>query len=307
MRQVGQWHKNEPVKGIGIKQIHSYFGYSRASYYKINKLHEQALAEEEAILKRVHQERALQPRLSGKKLHHLLQEELAQMQLKIGRDKFYKLLGKYDLLVEFRRRGVRTTNSDHDYRRHPNLLLDMEISKPNQVWVADITYVRTLSGFMYLSLIMDAYSRKIVGWHMHDTLELDGCLAALSKALRALKPGEAKGIIHHSDQGVQYCSHAYTGMLKHHKMRISMANVGCSYENAQAERLNGILKQEYGLGAIIRSKALAIALGKQAVELYNTRRPHLALGMAFPAQVHEQGHLYPVRMNWPQRRPKKAA
>lgn len=307
MRITGQRNKRAPIRGVGVKQIHSHFGYCRAAYYKVNKAYEQGLAEEQAVLKLVQREKALQPRVSGKKLYKLIRKEMAEMDIKMGRDKLYELLNKYNLLVAPLRKGMRTTDSDHEFRRHPNLLIDMEIERPNQVWVADITYVRTLSGFLYLSLIMDAYSRKIVGWHMHDTLELDGCLAALKMALKGLAPGQAQGITHHSDQGVQYCSHAYTGLLRENKMQISMANVGCSYENPQAERLNGILKQEYGLGDLITSKTLALSLCRQAVHLYNTRRPHLALGMAFPAEVHEQGHTFKVRMTWPKRRNHKVA
>ena len=269
--------------------------------------HRQEQADDE-ILALVHRERSLQARLSGKKVLHLIKAELAGQGIKIGRDRFYALLRNYGLLVNGKRRSVQTTNSRHGWRRYANLLTDRRIKGPNEVWVCDITYIRTFQGFVYLCLIMDAYSRKIVGWAMHDTLEMEGCLNALKMALRGLpKDIDVSSLIHHSDQGIQYCCKAYTRVLKRRGIQISMASVGNCYENAQAERLNGILKQEYGLGRCINTKAQAKRMTKQAVELYNKRRPHLALQMAFPSQVHEGKAQVEVRMCWSKAKTRKAA
>lgn len=282
-----------------VNQVCQQLGYSRDAYYKMQHRQGKRELAEDVILSLVHRERHLQPRLSGKKVLHLIREELAAQGIKIGRDRFYELLGSYGLLVDRKRSRVQTTNSRHGWRRYTNLLQDYSISGPNEVWVCDITYIRTLEGFVYLCLVMDAYSRKIVGWAMHDTLEMEGCLKALKMAIRGLpKEVDFQSLIHHSDQGVQYCCKAYTKELKKHGIQISMASVGNCYENAQAERLNGILKQEYGLGQCIGSKTRAKRMTKQAVELYNNRRPHWSLQLASPQQVHEGQVAVKVRMSW---------
>lgn len=293
---------------IGVGKVCNQLGYSRDAYYKMQSRQVGRERADDVILGLVHRERALQCMLSGKKILHLIKGELAAQGIKIGRDRFYDLLRSYGLLIERKRRSVSTTNSRHAWRRYKNLLTDRCISMPNEVWVCDITYVRTHQGFVYLCLIMDAYSRKIVGWSMHDSLEMEGCLNALKMALRALpKGGNLKGLIHHSDQGVQYCCKAYTRQLIKRGIQISMASVGNCYENAQAERLNGILKQEYGLGNCIGTKAQARKMAKQAVDLYNQRRPHLALQMACPDEVHEGRVSVNVRMSWAKNKAQKAA
>lgn len=255
--------------------------------------------DEDRILELVHRERHLQPQLSGKKVFHLIKEELQDLGIKIGRDKFYDLLGRYGLLIKRKPRRVCTTNSEHAWPRFRNLLPGRPIEGPNQVWVCDITYVRTFQGFVYLCLIMDAYSRKVVGWCMHDSLEMEGCLKALKKAIKELPDQiDMTQLIHHSDQGVQYCCKAYTKVLIKNKIKVSMASKGNCYENAQAERLNGILKQEYGLGQTIKSKAQAKRICKQAIDLYNNRRPHWSLQLATPVQVHQGTVDVKVRMCW---------
>lgn len=290
-----------------VTQVCDHLGYSRDAYYKKQNRQIEQQKADDLILGLVHRERRLQARLSGKKLLHLIKEELAAQGIKIGRDKFYDLLRSYGLLVKRKKRKVRTTDSSHGWRRYKNLLTDHCIKEPNKVWVCDITYVRTFQGFVYLCLIMDAYSRKIVGWAMHDTLEMEGCLKALKMALRTLpKHVDLKELIHHSDQGVQYCCKAYTKQLKDKEIQISMATAGNCYENAQAERLNGILKQEYGLGQCINTKAQAKRMTKQAVDLYNNRRPHLSLDMAFPSQIHDGLVKGKVRMNWASKKQKAA-
>jgi transposase InsO family protein len=292
---------------LTVGQVCEQFGYSRDAYYKAMVRQQARDVDEDKVLGLVHRERHLQPNLSGRKVYRLIQEDLTRQGIKMGRDKLYELLGRYGLLIERKPPGARTTDSSHGWRRYKNLLSEREIDAPHQVWVCDITYLRTLQGFVYLCLIMDAYSRKIVGWCMHDSLEMEGCLKALKMAFRNLPNGaDLCKLVHHSDQGVQYCCKAYTRELNKRGIQISMAARGNCYENAKAERLNGILKQEYGLGKTIRTKQQAARLCRQAIELYNNRRPHLALQLATPQQVH-QGKKVKVKMSWKKEQVAKAA
>jgi transposase InsO family protein len=190
------------------------------------------------------------------------------------------------MLVKPRKRYARTTDSRHGFNIHPNLAEGFTPTGKNQLWVSDITYIRTMSGFLYLALITDAYSRKIVGYDISDSLELEGALRALRKALSSL-PADHR-LIHHSDRGIQYCTHAYVNKLKSKGIRISMAGKGNCYENAMAERVNGILKQEYYLDQRFNMKTLAIKACKQAVKIYNTHRLHMSLGYKTPEYVHNR-------------------
>ena len=161
----------------------------------------------------------------------------------------------------------------------------MKVNKPNQVWVSDITYIRTLNGFCYLALITDVYSRKIVGYDLSDSLELDGCVRALNKAL--YKKKNIKGLIHHSDRGIQYCSNVYTKLLKKKKIKISMTEENHCYENAIAERINGILKDEFYLDQTFTNTAHAKRAAKNAINLYNQVRLHLSLDFKTPNMVYK--------------------
>lgn len=288
---------------ISIQKLSSYFGYSRSGYYKAVSAQDQREEEKDFVLNLAHRERYLQPRLASDKIFRLIAEELKQHNIKLGRDKLYNLFRDNDMLLKpTRRKTTRTTDSRHGYKRYINLLKDKQIHTPNQVWVCDITYLSIGNSWMYLCLIMDAYSRKIVGWCLHDTLEMVGCMQALKMALRSLPAGfDHRQLIHHSDHGVQYCCHAYRNILKKKDIQISMAAKGDCYENAQAERLNGILKQEYGLGEWIATKAQAKVIVRQSVKLYNTRRPHRALALNIPNEVHS-GKVVKVRMHWPKKK-----
>ncbi|MGC8542012.1 MAG: IS3 family transposase [Phycisphaerae bacterium] len=201
-----------------------------------------------------------------------------------GRDRFFALLGREHLLLERSRRTTRTTWSGHGFAMYSNLAKEMTLSRPHELLVSDITYIRTLEGFMYLSLVMDAYSRKIVGYDRSDSLEMQGALRALEMALKQLPSGAEA--THHSDRGIQYCCGPYIEQLKQAGLRISMTETNHCYENGQAERLNGILKQEYGLGETFACKELVQPAVTQAVVLYNQYRPHTALGYRMPAEVH---------------------
>lgn len=257
---------------------------SRSNYYKQRKVRQRQAVDEQLVIDLVRRERARQPMLGGRKLLSILQPELADAGVSIGRDGLFKLLSTHGLLIRVKRRGARTTNSGHGFRTYPNLAKDLELTGPHQLWVSDITYLRTQARFLYLALVMDAYSRAIVGFDCSDSLEVEGALRALSKALRQ-RPANCV-VMHHSDRGIQYCCRAYVQRLTRVSAVISMTEQNHCYENSQAERLNGTLKREYGLHATFSSKREAQAAVREAVGLYNECRPHEALGYRLPMQVH---------------------
>lgn len=272
--------------GIGIKHLCDFVGMSRQNYYAARRLRQRREVDEGLVVELVKRERRMQPRIGGRKLLHLLRSELDESNVSIGRDRFFEVLAENDLLVVRKPGRPRTTNSRHSLPVFRNLLEGRTLSAPNQAWVSDLTYIRTDEGFVYAALITDAYSRKIVGAHLGDSLETEGCLAALEQALDGLPEGRYP--IHHSDRGCQYCCHAYVEHLQDGGLAISMTEIMHCYENAMAERVNGILKQEYELDRTFRTKAQAKKAFEQAVWLYNHRRPHLKLNYRFPADVHKE-------------------
>ena len=273
-------------EGYSVKRLCQQVGMSRQNYYAVRRLRKRREVDESLIAELVKRERRLQPRLGGRKLLYLLGPDLQEAGVEIGRDRFFEVLAEHDLLVVRKPRRVYTTNSRHSLPVFHNLLQDKEFTSPNQVWVSDLTYIRTDEGFLYAALITDKVSRKIVGAHIGDSLEAEGCLRALDMALADLPEGHHP--IHHSDRGCQYCCHAYVDRLRERGLGISMTEVMHCYENALAERVNGILKQEYALDQKFRSKAQARKAFEQAVWLYNHRRPHLMLEYRFPADVHAE-------------------
>ena len=238
----------------------------------------------EMVLELVAEQRRIMPRLGGKKLYHLLKDDLKKLGYKLGRDGFFEILKEHNLLIKRRKSYTKTTNSFHRFRVYKNLILELEIVRPNQVFVSDITYIRVGNSFMYLSLITDLYSRMIVGWDLSETLEATGCLRALKMALKLVtNPAE---LIHHSDRGVQYCSSEYTALLIANGIGISMAEQGNPYENACAERVNGILKGEFYLDAMFGIEQQARKAVIQAINTYNNIRPHWGLKLMTPAAVY---------------------
>ena len=258
---------------------------SRQNYYARRRQRQRRQVDGELVAELVKKERQLQPRIGTRKLQVLLKEELKQAGVKIGRDRFFEELRRRELLVKRQPAEYpRTTHSSHSLPVFRNLVKDRRVRRPNEVWVSDITYLRTTEGFLYLALLTDRYSRKIVGYHCADTLETVGCLKALEMALGNLPTGAKP--IHHSDRGCQYCCHQYVEKLRAHGLCVSMTETNHSAENALAERVNGILKSEYLLSYEFRSKAQARHSVDQAVMLYNTRRPHSSLEMQIPETVH---------------------
>lgn len=258
-------------------------GMSRQAYYQGRKRVEQRRQVARQVLGWIRAERAKHPRMGGRKLYHKLAPRMRKAGIKMGRDKLFELLGEHNLLVRPRKSaGPAMTNGAAT--RWSNRLAEAEINQPNQGWVADITYLRTFDGFCYLALISDRYSRKILGWNLAESLELEGALSALNQALGCV--GEDTDPIHHSDRGSQYRSRAYLSRLKAHGCTISMTETDHCAENAQAERLNGILKDEYLLDQVFPGTEQARRAARQAIKLYNFDRPHLSLNYNTPDQVH---------------------
>jgi putative transposase len=241
------------------------------------------------VLELVKAEREQQPRLGVRKLHHLIAPELKAAGVKLGRDQLFVELGKAGWLVARKpSQWPKTTQVDPNLPVFKNLIKRRSATGPNQVWVADITYIRTQEAFMYLGLITDRWSRKIVGYHLGETLATEQVLKALAMALKGLK-GAARPI-HHSDRGCQYASHAYVRAVQQAGLTMSMTEKNHSAENALAERVNGILKQEYWLDAHFENGCHARQATAHGVHMYNTRRPHTALKLATPEQVHSAGN-----------------
>lgn len=221
------------------------------------------------------------------KLRSELMEEIKQCGRGFGKNKLFDLLRNNDLLLKRRRRYTVTTNSNHPFYKYTNLLAKETVTAPDQAWVCDITYLRTRNKFVYLSLVTDVYSRKIVGWNVDVSLAVEGAIEALKMAIR--NSSGAKGVIHHSDRGIQYCCYAYTDLAKKNGIKMSMGEVGNCYDNAIAERVNGILKDEYLLDSEFIDKKQAERAVKEAVYLYNYERPHWALNLKKPAEVYFNG------------------
>lgn len=212
---------------------------------------------------------------------------LAEHRIKMGRDALFHLLSAHSLLVRRKKRRVYTTQSFHWLRKYPNLIREMVPSRPNEIWVSDITYYRTTRGFAYISFITDAYSRKIVGYHVADTLEAVHTLSALKMALNG-NGRHIAGLIHHSDRGVQYCSYEYVKLLQDNGVTISMTENGDPLENAIAERVNGIMKQEYLEHQKVATKPQVEELLERSVDSYNKLRPHMSCSMMTPDSVHRE-------------------
>ena len=240
---------------------------------------------EDMVIKLVQDIRRYQPKLGGKKLYKLLRLDLNRLEGSIGRDKFFDILRKRGLLVKRRKKYATTTDSWHRFHKYKNKLRDKRLTGPNQAYVSDITYLRTRKGFVYLFLQTDAYSRKITGWDLSDSLAIDGAIRALKMTIRQCKT--PKGVIHHSDRGIQYCCKEYVKILKRNKMEISMTEENHCYENAMAERVNGILKEEFLLDETFADEVSVLKAVKEAIQSYNTRRPHWSLNLCTPQQIHD--------------------
>lgn len=273
------------AKGFAsITKVCDCFNLKRDAYYKYNRRDEQRKSIEQQIIHIVKKRRKSLPREGVRKLMVSLNDDFEKQQLKVGRDTLFNILREHKMLTLRKKYSARTTNSYHRFYKYNNIIKDMEVTRPNQVWVSDITYIRTVKGFCYLALITDMHSRKIVGYDLSDSLELKGCVRALNKAIYQAK--NINGLIHHSDRGIQYCSNVYTQILKRKKIDISMTEENHCYENAMAERVNGILKDEFYLDQIFINVAHAKRAAKSAIKLYNEIRLHLSLDYKTPNMVY---------------------
>ena len=264
-----------------------FMGISRQAHYKRVACDRRRKEQHETVVAMVTGERRNQPRIGTRKLHHMLHEPLQDKGIKIERNAMFDVLRNARMLVRPLRASHKTTNSRHFYRRHPNLLKDgptkVVPTGCEQVWVADLTYLRTRQQMVYVSLVTDAYSRKIVGWHVHDGMATEQVSQALRMALRGRQTSQP--LVHHSDRGIQYCSLEYQAIHARHGITCSMTDGYDCYQNALAERVNGILKMEY----LLQTPAdlwQAKQMVSESVRLYNEHRPHLSLEYETPAAVH---------------------
>jgi putative transposase len=259
---------------------------TRQAYYQHYWQLEDISYEQELILNEVRSIRKNHSRMGTRKLYGLLEPMMLEHQIKLGRDALFDLLANHNLLVRKRRKSVKTTNSFHWLRKYPNLIKDYLPNNSNELWVSDITYWKTEGQVYYISFITDVYSHKIVGYNVAETLEAFESIQALQMALKS-RGSNIKQLIHHSDRGIQYCSHEYVKLLQSCNILISMTENGDPRENAVAERVNGIIKGEYlqdnDVGSISEAKELLEAV----VHLYNEERPHMSIQNLTPSDIHQ--------------------
>jgi putative transposase len=270
------------------------FGKSRQAYYQLSRYNYKEEVKKEILLQLVEKERKLMPRIGGRKLLQLIQPRLPE-ELYLGRDSFFEFMRDKGLLIRKRRYRARTTYSNHWLHKYPNLIKDFIPEKAHQLWVSDITYIETQEGFSYLSLVTDAYSRKIIGWALGPTLEAKYTVKALQMALDQLPKGTLNAF-HHSDRGVQYCCDEYVKLLTKYHFQISMTENGNPRENAIAERVNGILKDEWLNQIKLKSIHEATSQLKEIIWIYNNHRPHSSLDMNTPEYAHNQN--YNLKKHW---------
>lgn len=286
---------------MSINRSCQLFGYTRQAYYKRRKTGRENEQHEKQALELVREKRLKMPRLGTRKLHFLLEEDFAKRGLKIGRDRLFTLLRSNRLLIRPSKSYVKTTNSKHWLRRHKNMVAELEITKPEQVFVSDITYIYTDEGYGYLSLVSDAYSKRIMGHHLARDLKAEGPLQALQMAIRNRRYSHR--LIHHSDRGLQYCSAGYQKVLKKAGISPSMTEQCDPYQNAVAERINGILKDEFCIGDGFSSHRQAEKVIEDSIAIYNNLRPHQSCRLLTPNQMHGQRKV--KMLKWKKKAPKE--
>ena len=260
-------------------------GYSRQNVYRQRKDILKTVSAQEAVKELVDRERKQLPRLGTRKIYHLIRDGIREQGLKFGRDKLFDLMRLYGLQIKPRRRYTATTMSRHWLRKWPNIIKGKEVHHPDEVWVSDITYIKTEEGNCYLNMITDAYSRKIMGYAVEDNMETESMIEALRMAT-AQRKDPLITTIHHSDRGLQYCSKEYALMTTNNNIRLSMTENGDPYENALAERMNRTIKEEFGIDRKMKNKEQVRQLVAESIFLYNCKRPHLALKMKTPEEVY---------------------
>jgi len=267
---------------ISVETICALFGKTRQAYYQRLSYSYQENAEESIVLDLIAELRREMGKMGGRKLWHEINRVYPGA---ISRDKLFDILDRHHLKVNRRKRAVRTTWSASWLHQFPNLVKDMVLTASNQVWVSDITYIETASGFVYLHLVTDAYSKKIMGWCLSPSLHAEATIRALQMAIRAAGC-DLTGLIHHSDRGCQYCCEKYVKLLQDNGVLISMTQNGDPRDNAIAERVNGILKMEWLYDDHFKGFQDAYVRVAQVINLYNNKRPHLSLNYQTPAQAY---------------------
>ena len=274
-------------KAFKIKYIYQAFGISKQAYYqRLERDRQQALTKEK-VIKMILDYRKKLPQTGTRKLYFILSKQFKEEGIKMGRDKFNDLLRSRGMLIKRTKRFHITTDSKHYFYTSPNLLKNTEISYSEQVFVSDITYIKTDAGHAYLALVTDAYSRKIMGWSLEANMKVGMVKEALDMAHKNCVFNH-KTIIHHSDRGIQYCCPDYTQFADKNGFIMSTTQQYDPYENAIAERMNGFLKYEFGLKNTIKSVNLAQAIVREAIGLYNNERMHLSLDYKVPQEFHLQ-------------------
>lgn len=272
---------------IGLARLCGWFGITRQAYYQNNWEGISTTLEEEIVIQQVKNIRKNHRRMGTRKLYEIIQPFMLEHNIKMGRDALFNMLSANHLLVRKRKRRIQTTNSYHWLRKYPNLIREFVPIAINQLWVSDITYWKLKEDHVYISFITDAYSHKIVGYQVAETMEAIESIHALQMALSALNAESHLQLTHHSDRGIQYCSHAYVKLLQDYNIRISMTENGDPLENAIAERVNGIIKDEYLETYEIENIKEAKELLKAVVDLYNNEKPHMSIGNFTPNQIHQ--------------------
>jgi transposase InsO family protein len=278
-------------KRISIAAVCRQLGYSKQAYYKSLQIRKTKFCNSNIVKQKVLSLRTQMPRIGTRKLYYLLKESFIKEGISLGRDALFDLLGQEGLLIKKKKRYTKTTNSKHWMHKYPNLIKQLDLKRPEQLWVADITYITLAEGYCYLHLITDGYSKRIMGYHLSETLAANASAKALQMALanRSCKDN----LIHHSDRGLQYCSALYTKLLQQNNIAISMTEDGSPYDNAIAERVNGILKDEFGMDETFENLKQANLQVAQSISIYNNRRPHMSNHFLTPKQMHQQSNLTP--------------
>ena len=288
---------NDKYPSIRLGRLCRLPGVTRQALYQHEWRYEELNIEAELIIQEVLAIRRLHPAIGTRKLYFLLQSFLLEHQIKIGRDGLFDLLSSNKLLVRRRKRNICTTQSRHRFYKYRNIIKGHVLTSSNQVWVSDITYLKIANGkWIYISFITDAYSRKIVGYQVADSLQAIYCVKALKMALSGLSKLVKGNLIHHSDRGVQYCCDEYVQLLNDNDIKISMTENGDPLENAIAERVNGIIKEEYLAHYKLKSKKEVDKKLQEIVHLYNGQRPHMSCGLLTPDEAHKSN--LPVERKW---------
>jgi putative transposase len=272
------------------------FGVTRQAFYDSQKQERKTTIAHMIILSLVRDFRDEIPLIGTRKLLAMLMPALEEHHIKLGRDQLFELLRFHGLLIRRRIRMVKTTNSHHWLKKYPNLTKELVLNGSEELWVSDITYIRTMTGFSYLSLITDAYSRKIVGHSLYPTLEAHGCIEALEIALSERKRESEFTLIHHSDRGIQYCCSDYVRILDRENIAISMTQNGSPYENALAERVNGIIKNEFFPKRLYQNHRDGKKAVASIVRSYNSKRPHSSIDFLTPNEAH--GRTGELKKRW---------